>query len=171
MSFDNSEWNGHRVDLLRYVGRRVDDIAIREDIVQEAIVRLLAYQARPGITIANITGLLRRISLDLTRDYFRRAGRIRHVELSDEIPCQQPGIQQQLEQRQLMGIVAGVLKAMPRLRRDVFFRRRVAGQSAKDVAAALAISPEAVDAHIARAVLDLYQAIEKIEKHGGRVRG
>src|ERR1700761_4625385 len=98
MSLDNSDWNGRRVDLLRYVGRRVDDVAIREDIVQEAIVRLLAYQARPGITIANIAALLRRISLDLTRDHFRRAGRNRHVELSDDIACQQPGIQQQLEQ-------------------------------------------------------------------------
>jgi hypothetical protein len=67
MSFDNSEWRGRRVDLLRYVRRRVDDAALREDIVQEAIIRLLVYQATPGISIANITALLRRICLDLTR--------------------------------------------------------------------------------------------------------
>lgn len=170
MSLDNSDWDGRRVDLLRYVGRRVNDSAIREDIVQEAIVRLLTYQARPGITIANITALLRRISLDLTRDHFRSAGRSRHVELSDDIACPRPGIQQQLEQRQLVAIIAGVLNAMPALRRDVFFRRRVEGQSAKEVAAALKISPAAVDAHVARAVLDLYLAMEKIEKGGSHVR-
>jgi RNA polymerase sigma factor (sigma-70 family) len=170
MRFDNSEWNGHRVDLLRYVGRRVGNVALREDIVHEAIIRLLAYQAKPDISIANITALLRRISLDLTRDHFRRFARIRHVELSDDIPCPHPDIQQQLEHRQLIEIVAGVLKAMPRLRRDVFFRRRVEGQAAKEVAEALGITSGAVDAHMARAVLDLYLAIEKIEMRGGRVR-
>jgi RNA polymerase sigma factor (sigma-70 family) len=171
MRIDNSEWSGHRVDLLRYVGRRVDDAALREDFVQETIVRFLTYQARPGIAVANVTGLLRRISLDLTRDHFRRSGRTQDVELSDDMPCPQPSIQQRLEQRQLIEIVAGVVKAMPRLRREVFFRRRVEGQSAKEAAAALGISPGAVDAHIARAVLDLHLAIEKIEKRGGIVRG
>jgi RNA polymerase sigma factor (sigma-70 family) len=171
MSFDNSEWRGHRVDLLRYVRRRVNDAALREDIVQEAIIRLLAYQTKPGITVANITGLLRRISLDLTRDHFRQSARVRQVELSDDIPCPQPSIQQRLEQRQLIEIVAGVLKAMPRLRREVFFRRRVEGRSAKEVAEALGISPGAVDVHMARAVLDLYRATEKIEKGAGSARG
>jgi len=171
MRVDNSEWRGHRVDLLRYLGRRVDDAALREDIVQEAIVRLLVYQAKPNVIVANVTGLLRRISLDLTRDHFRRAGRIRHVEISEDLPCPQPDIQQRLEQRQLVQIVAGVVKAMPRLRREIFFLRRVEGHSAKEVAAAVGISPGAVDAHIARAVLDLHLGIEKIEKRGGIVRG
>ena len=164
MSFDNSDWRDHRVDLLRYVRRRVDDAALREDIVQEAIIRLLAYQARPGIVIANITALLRRISLDLTRDHFRRSTRIHQVELSDDIPCPHPSVQQALEQRQLIEVVAGVVKAMPRLRREVFFRRRIEGRSAKEVAEELGISAGAVDAHMARAVLDLYLATEEVEK-------
>ena len=170
MSFDNSEWRSQRVDLLRFVRRRVNDAALREDIVQEAIIRLLVYQTKPGITIANIAGLLRRISLDLTRDHLRRSARIRQVELSDDIPCPQPSAQQRLEQRQLIEIVAGVLQAMPRQRREVFFRRRVEGQSAKEVAAALGISPGAVDAHMARAVLDLYRATEKSDAGVGRAR-
>jgi RNA polymerase sigma-70 factor (ECF subfamily) len=171
MRFDNSQWRGHRVDLLRYVGRRVDDAALREDIVQEAIVRALTYQAKPGVVVASVTGLLRRISLDLTRDHFRRSARNRNVELTEDVPCPQPTIQEQLEQRQLIGIIIAVVKAMPRLRREVFFRRRVEGQSAREAAEALAISPGAVNAHMARAVLDLHAAIEKIEKRGGIVRG
>lgn len=171
MRLDNSEWSGHRVDLLRYLGRRVDDVALREDIVQEAIVKFLTYQAKPGISIANAAALLRRISLDLTRDHFRRAQRRSDVELSDDIPCPYPSIQQRLEQRQLVSIIANVVKAMPRLRREVFFRRRIEGQSSKEAAQALGISPGAVDAHMARAVLDLHMAIEKIEKRGGPVRG
>ena len=171
MRLDNAEWSGHRVDLLRYLSRRVDDAALREDIVQEAIVRLLVYRDKPNTTVASVTALLRRISLDLTRDHFRRFCRTRDVELTDDIPCPQIGIQQQLEQRQLIAIVADIVKAMPPLRREVFFRRRVEGQSSKQVAEALGISPGAVDTHIARAVLDLHLAIEKIEKRGGPVRG
>ncbi len=171
MGLKRSEWGGHRGDLLRYVGRRVDDAALREDIVQEAIVRFLTYQAKPDIVVANVTALLRRISLDLTRDHFRRSSRQRSVELSDDLPCPEPGIHERLEQRQFVAIVSAVVKAMPRLRREVFFRRRIEGQSAREVAEALGLSPGAVDAHIARAVLDLHLAIEKIEKRGGIVRG
>jgi RNA polymerase sigma factor (sigma-70 family) len=169
MRIDTSEWSGRRVGLMRYVAQRVDDAALREDIVQEAIVRLLAYQAKPGIAVTNVSALLRRISLDLTRDHFRRTGRNQTVELSDDLPCPQPAIHQQLEQRQLIKIVASVVQAMPRLRREVFFRRRVEGLSSKETAAALGISPGAVDAHIARAVLDLHLAIEKLEKTEQRV--
>jgi DNA-directed RNA polymerase specialized sigma24 family protein len=79
-----------------------------------------AWQAKDCVEA--IAGLLRRISLDLTRDHLRRSARIRQVELSDDIPCPQPSAQQSLEQRQLIEIVAGVLKAMPRQRRAVFSR-------------------------------------------------
>ena len=170
MRIENSDWNGHRRDLLRYVGRQVNDTVLREDIVQEAIVRFWMYQAKPGIIVGNLPGLLRRISLDLTRDHYRRLGRSRDVALSDDIPCQQPGLQLQLEQRQFVEMITATVKAMPRLRREVFFRRRLEGQTAKEVATALGISPGAVDAHIARAVLDLHRAIEMIEKRGGIVR-
>jgi len=160
-----------RTDLLRYVGRRVGDSVLSEDIVQEAYLRLLTYRSKSGSAITNVPALLRRISLNLVRDHYRRAGRQAVVELSEDIPCPQPNIQQQLEQRQLVELVVAVLKGMPRLRRDVFIRRRVHGQCAKDVASALGLSPSAVDTHVARAVLDLHLAIEKIEKRGASVRG
>ncbi|QJU59325.1 sigma-70 family RNA polymerase sigma factor [Sphingomonas sp. AP4-R1] len=145
----------------------MDDPAVREDIVQEAIAKFFLYQAKSGIAVTSVSGLLRRISLDLARDYYRRRRRSRDVELSDDLPCQAASAQQQLEQRQLLEIIVGVVKGMPRLRREVFFRRRLERQSAREVAEALGISPGAVDAHIARAVLDLHRTLEKIEKRGG----
>jgi len=168
MGFEHSKLGGHRSELLRYVGRRVDNVALREDIVQEAFLRLLTYEAKPDNTISNVAGLLRRISLNLIRDHFRRAGRHTFVELSEDVPCLRPSVQQQLEQRQLVELVSEVLKAMPRLRRNVFFRRRVEGQSSREVASALGLTPGAVDAHVARAVLDLHRAMEKIEAHEKR---
>lgn len=171
MRIENSEWSGHRLNLLRYVGRRIDDPVLRDDIVQEAIVKFWAYQARPDIVVGNVAGLLRRISLDLTRDHYRRAGRSREAELSEEIECQQPSIQQRLEDRQFLEIIAAVVKAMPRMRREVFFRRRLEGQASKEVAKAMGITVGAVNTHIARAVLELDTAIDKIEARGGIVRG
>lgn len=171
MKAKDSEWSDHRINLLHYVGRRVDDVALREDIVQEAIVKFWVYQAQPGTIISNVTGLLRRISLDLTRDHFRSAHRTSHAELSDDIPCPYPDMHYCLEQRQLVEIVSRIVKAMPKMRRDVFFCRRLEGLSAKEVAGLFGISPGAVDAHVTRAVLDLHRAIEKIEKRGGNIRG
>lgn len=159
-----------RADLLRYIGRRVGDSMISEDIVQEAYLRLLAYEAKPDTAINNVTAFLRRVSLNLARDHFRQAGRQASVEISEDIPCPQPTADVQLERRQLIGLVFEILKAMPPLRRDVFIRRRVHGQSAGEVAAALGLSPSAVSNHVARALYDLDMALEKIERRGGSVR-
>lgn len=171
MGSDTSELYAQRSALLRYVGRRVDDPTLREDIVQEAYVRLLTYQAKPDSVVTNVVALLRRISLNLTHDYFRRAGRVAFVEFSDDIACSRSDLATQAERRQIIGIVSAILGAMPRLRRKVFILRRLHGQSAKEVADSLEISSGAVDAHVARAVLDLHHAMEKIEKRGESARG
>src|SRR4051794_16879080 len=125
MMLDNAHWAGHRYALLRYVERRVDDPALSEDIVQEAITKMLIYGARPGNDVGNAPALLRRIALDLTRDHYRRSGRWQSAELTDDLPCPQADVQQMLEQRQLVDIVLGVLLEMPPLRREVFLHRRI----------------------------------------------
>jgi RNA polymerase sigma-70 factor (ECF subfamily) len=159
-----------RTDLLEYVGRQTRDSALSEDIVQEAYLRLLTFEAKPENTATNAPALLRRISLNLIRDHFRRVARVQVVEMTDTIPCPQPTIDQQLERRQLIELVAGILRKMPRLRREVFIRRRVHGQSAGEVVEALGLSPSAVSNHVARAMFELDLAIEKIEMGGGPVR-
>jgi len=165
-----SQLSAQRTDLLEYVGRQVRDSSLSDDIVQEAYLRFLTFEAKPDNSVTNAPALLRRISLNLIRDHFRRASRFPLVELSDTIPCAQPAVDQQLERRQLIELVAEILKTMPRLRRTVFIRRRVSGHSAGEVAEALGLSPSAVSNHVARAIIDLDSAIEKIEKRGGSVR-
>lgn len=159
-----------RADLLEYVGRQTRDAALSEDIVQEAYLRLLTFEAKPDSIVTNAPALLRRISLNLVRDHFRRARRVPVVELSDTVPCPLPTVDQQIERRQLIGLVADILRKMPPLRRDVFIRRRVHGQSAGEVAEALGISLSAGSHHMSRAIVDLHLAIRKIEKRGGPVK-
>ncbi len=171
MASDRSELRAQRTNLLRYVGRHVDDAALREDIVQEAYLRLLSYQAKPDNRVTNAMGLLRRIALNLTRDYFRRSGSAAFAELSEDMACPHTDVARQAEHRQMVDIVAGVLGRMPDLRRDVFVHRRVHGFSAREAAEHFGISPAAVDAHVARAVLDLHLAMEKLEKRGALAAG
>lgn len=170
MDSSTSHLGAERADLLRYVGRRTGDMIVSEDIVQEAYLRLLTFEAKPGNRVSNVAALLRRISLNLVRDHSRSLRRSATVELSEDVPCHAPLVQQQLERRQLILLVSDILKAMPRLRREVFVRRRVHGETAAEVAQALGLSPSAVSNHVARAMFDLDVAIEKVEKRGGLVR-
>jgi RNA polymerase sigma-70 factor (ECF subfamily) len=165
MDSDQSELLVQRAELNRYVRRYVGDYALSEDIVQETYLRFFAYRAKVD-KVNTVMALLRRISLNLMRDHFRRAGRVRMIELSDDIPATQPCIHEQLERRELIGIVRAVLSEMPRTRRAVFFLRRIHGYSAKEVAQMVGISPGAVDAHVARAVLNLYKAIDRLKNRG-----
>lgn len=68
-------------------------------------------------------------------------------------------------QRERMQTVSDIIDAMPPQRRQVFIMRRLHGMSAKDVAAQLDISPSAVDAHVARAVLTLHRAMASLDEH------
>ncbi|AJP70776.1 RNA polymerase sigma factor [Sphingomonas hengshuiensis] len=156
-----------RAELLHYVGRQVRDSALSEDIVQEAYLRLLSFEAKADNVVTNIPALLKRISINLVRDHFRREGRASTVELSEAMPCPNSAIDLQLERKELVDQVFAILKEMPKLRREVFIRRRVHGETAGEVGEALGLSPSAVSNHVARAVLDLDAAIEKIEKRGG----
>lgn len=165
-----SRLHAQRTALLEYVGRQVRDSTLSEDIVQEAYLRLLTFEAKPDKVITNVPAFLRRISLNLVRDHFRRATRIPVVELSDTIPCPMPNADRQIARRQLIELVADILGKMPPLRREVFIRRRVRGQSAGEVVEALGLSSSAVSHHMARAIVDLHMAIQKIEKRGGPVR-
>lgn len=155
-----------RTQLIRYVSKHVRDAAYSEDIVQEAYLRLLKFKLKPGVRVINVQGLLRRIALNLVRDHFRHSGRVAVEELSEALPCPHSAIDLRLEQKQLVELVARVLKTMPPLRRDVFIRRRLHDQSAGEVGRELGLSPSAVSNHVARALLDLDYAIEKIEKRG-----
>lgn len=170
MAISASLLGTQRTDLLQYVGRQVRDLPLSEDIVQESYVRFLAFEAKPDSCVINMPALLRRISLNLIRDHFRQAGRIPLVELSDMLACPLPATDRQLERKQLIELVGEFIQAMPCLRREVFIRRRVHGQSAGEVAEALQLSPSAVSNHVVRAMVDLDCAIEKIEKRGGSVR-
>ncbi|PEQ13107.1 hypothetical protein B2G71_08570 [Novosphingobium sp. PC22D] len=149
--------------MYRLARRRLDDHFASEDVVQDSFLRLAQY--RPG-SIANTGAMLRRIASNLIIDQVRF-----HRHRAEETPAQdfepagdEPSHEQVLLQRERLEQVSRILDRMPEQRREVFIMRRLHGMSAKEVGAALRISPAAVDAHVARAVLSLHKEIAALDR-------
>lgn len=160
---DESDYRLHRDDMYRLVYARVRDHAVAEDVVQESFLRVLRY---PRGGIANVGAMVRAIAANLIRDHARARRRHGEEPLPEafDIASDAPSAETTLIDRQRAALVARVIDEMPPLRRDVFLRRRLHGQSARAVATELAITPAAVDAHVARAILALHKAMAEIGK-------
>lgn len=68
-----------------------------------------------------------------------------------------------MQDRQRLALFSATLEAMPPLRREVFRRRRLEGQSREEIAEALGLQPEAVKKHISRAMAQLARALDEAE--------
>lgn len=158
MHFDDSVYRRFRGEVYRFAYRHLGDHSASEDIVQDSFVRLAQYG--PG-SIANTGGMLRKIVRNLIVDRTRSHRHRTEVSLPEtiEIAADEPSPERRLLARERVEHVTEALDKMTALRRKVFIMRRLHGMSAKEVAAALSISPAAVDAHVARAVLDLHKAM------------
>lgn len=144
-------------DLYRYVLKKVRDPAVSEDITQETFTRLFAYQqSRP---VDNPPALGVSIALNLVRDHFRR--RRGTAILDDSLVCSQPKPDEVMMHRQKLAILQQVIDRMPPLRREVFSRRRLQGESIADIAQALDLTPVAVEKHLVRGLSDLESALDK----------
>jgi RNA polymerase sigma-70 factor (ECF subfamily) len=151
-----------RRELYQFIVRRTRDPAAAEDLVQETFERLLAYER--ARTIADRAALGYRIALNLVRDHFRRARRRPAEALDDDIPCEAPAPEQILMHRQKVEVFGKALDAMPPLRRDVFIRRRLHGQSLRQIADELSLSEAAVEKHVVRALEQLHREVAKAER-------
>lgn len=147
----------YRNSLYSFIFKRVRDPWVSEDLVQETFTRLLAY-ARAQ-TVVDARAVAFRIATNLVRDYFRALKRRDTLPLTEELVCDKP-IQEQVSiHRQRIDAFNQALAAMPPLRREVFVRRRLHGQSYAEIAAALGLSLAAVEKHVARALQWLHQEI------------
>ena len=146
--------------LQRFVEGRLRHRADSEDIVQEIYVRL--YDYRRTRSIGNVGAFCFAVARNLLHDHFRRqrvAGPA--VELDEGIACQAPRADEILAYRERVEILIRALKAMPALRREVFTRRRLDGQSSATIAADLGLSLAAVEKHCSRALADLRVSLER----------
>lgn len=156
MEFDESAYHSFRKELYRLAHRKLGDHFASEDVVQDSFLRFAQY--RPG-SIANMGAMLRRIANNLIIDQvrFRRHHAEEALAQDCDMASADPSHEQVLLHRERMEQVSQILDRMPPLRREVFIMRRLHGMSSKEVGATLKISPAAVDAHVARAILTLHK--------------
>lgn len=165
---DLASVRAQRDDLYQFIVQRTRDPAAADDLVQETFARLLAYER--ARTVVDRAALGYRIALNLVHDHFRRRQRRPSEVLNDDIPCEAPAPEQILMHRQKVEVFGKALDAMPPLRRDVFIRRRLHGQTCRQIAADLAMNEAAVEKHVVRALEQLHREMARAERRqsGGR---
>jgi RNA polymerase sigma-70 factor (ECF subfamily) len=159
---DFARVRAQRNDLYRFIVRRTRDPAAADDLVQETFARLLTYERTSNVVDRGALGYT--IALNLVRDHFRSHQRRPSEALHDDIPCEAPAAEQVLMHRQRVEVFGKALDAMPPLRRDVFIRRRLHGQSCRQIAADLAMNEAAVEKHVVRALEQLHREVAKAER-------
>jgi RNA polymerase sigma-70 factor (ECF subfamily) len=143
-----TELRGHLFGRLR----NADDAA---DIAQASFVQ--AYAHALVAPVHNPRALIFHVARNLVVDQHRR--RLVEAEVLkawfDRAETLAPSAEQVAAGRQQWRQLVARVEAMPPLRREVFVRVRVHGQSHAEVAQALSLTAAAIEKHIARAVFDL----------------
>lgn len=142
--------------LRRFIGRSVRNGADADDIYQETLMRMLE-RSRQG-AIAQPVPYAMQVARNLIID--RAAPPVLPIEtVAEVLPCPAPLADQRLDEQERLRLFREVLAAMPPLRREVFVRRRLHGQSRERIARDLGLEVNAVKKHISRALAQLTRAM------------
>ena len=150
-----SELLSQKDRLKGYASRRMRDTSQVEDVVQEALLRIVEQMSRT--TIENPLAYAYRVLDSVIYAQHRKAPVI-HDPVDEQIVCDQPLVDEQVEYRERFRQFAGRLSDMPPLRRQVFVMRHIDGLSRDAIAVRLGLSVEAVKKHLVRAMSDLARA-------------
>lgn len=167
-STDAEEIRRQQVALFRFVNRRVRDRALSEDILQEAFIRFL--KVRGTTNIADSGAWLRTVALNLVRDHFRSSRERGREYLTDRIEDQARLPDEAAIFQERVQFFRIALDQLPPIGREVIIRRKLEGESAREVARALNLSEAAVDQHVARALMALNRMVGKMSRAKGRRR-
>ena len=125
------------------------------DCIQESIVRVLE-QSRKN-SVRNPVAYAMSVAKNIV---FKKAS-----EAPTELPNEESAgasVEDTIDASQRIQHVNIALSRMPQLRRTVLIRRRLYGESRKQISEVLGISEEAVKKHITRAMADLQQYMDKL---------
>ncbi|MBF8779620.1 RNA polymerase sigma factor [Pseudomonas fulva] len=142
-------------DLRGYLCGRLRNHDDAADIAQSSFAQ--AYAHAMTAPVLNARALLFQAARNLCIDRHRR----RSTELAAledwlaRAEVLSPSVEQILLAREQLQQLILRIERMPRLRREVFVRVRLHGQSHREVCEALGLSAKAVELHIGRAVFDL----------------
>ncbi|MFO3722188.1 RNA polymerase sigma factor [Pseudomonas sp. HLMP] len=155
----------HYSDLRRYLCARLRNPDDAADIAQSSFAQ--AYAHALNAPVINARALLFQAARNLCIDQYRR----RSTELAAledwlaRADALSPSVEEIMIAREQLQQLIARIERMPRLRREVFVRVRLHGQSHREVCQALGLSAKSVELHIARAVFDLSE-LRLAVRHG-----
>lgn len=164
-----AEVRRHERKLLGYIRRRQHDPSHADDILQETI--LVMMQQAQKREIENPLAYAYRVAESLIYAQARRGRREEGLD-DHEFICDAPLADEVLEHRQRVVLFQAALQELSPLRRDIFLRRHLHGQSRQTIAEDLGITLEAVKKHLVRAMIELSRSLPQgdapaLETKGG----
>ena len=148
----------HNRTLLSYVRRYLRSAADAEDVVQEAMLRVLV-RARETL-ISDPLSYALRAARNILIDRSRRPAIMAIDDLQTAPMDAEATPLEALDMTERLRSFQAALETMPRLRREVFLRRRIDEQTYDRIAGDLHLSVEAVQKHYSRAAQTLRRAAE-----------
>lgn len=147
----------YRPALEKFFARRIADPTEVEDLVQEALLRLVAGgqgEARPD----NPQAWLFRVAHNLVADYYRRPRlqRFEPIDLLETTPSDRPTQEDERRRADLQQLMEAALAELSSSCRTVFILRRFEDCDTAEIARQLGISRRMVQKHLVQAVTHLY---------------
>lgn len=155
----DDDWAAIRLIVRRYALSRTREPDLAEDIAQQAVLNAIEYQQNH--IVISLHALAFRIADNLIKAHYRRRKPVSDISEIETMACARPLPDRVTEDRAETRAMLEALNRMPPLRRDVFMRRRLEGQSCEDIGRALNLNPKAIEKHITRALIDLHAARRK----------
>jgi RNA polymerase sigma-70 factor (ECF subfamily) len=148
-----------RERLLTYVRRRIRESEQAEDIVQEAIMRVIEQERKQ--VIEQPLAYAFRVSDSVIHNRGRRSAEDGGP-VDPDIACAMPLSDEILDYRQRFDRFQAALARLPAQRRAVFVERHLEGKSRQQIADEMGLSVEAVKKHLVRAMVDLDGCIDDL---------
>ena len=138
----------NREQMHNYILQRVKDSAVADDILQEVHLRMVKKERET--TIAEPLAYAYKIARNLIYDHSAKVSV--YEPLAEDLKSETPGPADQVNAQRNLAILLEIIRAMPPMRRDIFIRRRLHGQSYQQISVATGLSSKAIEKHISRAI-------------------
>ncbi|MCF9006815.1 RNA polymerase sigma factor [Pseudomonas carnis] len=141
--------------LEAFVTRRTGSSQLAADLTQESFLRLARLES--GEKIDNLPAFLFTIASNLVRDHQRQAIRRERLDAgapSEELPCSNPGADEQLAAYQQEQLMQDAILGLPEATRQIFLLYHVDELSYREIGERLSISPRSVEYQLRRALIE-----------------
>ena len=137
----------------RFLTKKLKSVQEVDDLVQETMARTI--KSVGDRSIDSPVAYAMTTAKSVLFDYWKKSCQELNVELDEDIVSPNGCIENNQINVQQLESIKKVVDAMPALRREVFVRRRLEGQSREEIAKELNLSLDSVKKHINRALADL----------------